>query len=607
MIHLINEDGNSDLKTRVFPLAKGIKKHLIQTLNNYNGDKTIEGYKRLNNLISMKNGITYSEMKRLKNFFDNYQGTNKSMEYILNGGEPMKLWVNNTLYTATKAVRDFKQAKSDAGMSNAFRKPHEKDRQTKRKNKPTQVQFKTNDVNKGIKNNSLLKFETILRESDWHEYYDVMYEYGLSYVLSTFLENPQGKQKWLPLINPSMYQKALSEFTKYGKLQNFPSKYIYQWMGIIMRNTAQLHANTELAGHMQYFPYEEFSEFLEAYFGNDDWEIKNDNVCYVDEDGEKIETNIFDFCDEIGLYDWMEAPDGSSAWSDYGLEPIEKLIAEYNENKTPEEVLVIINKILDVYHCRGDLSSLFIQGGTKSLYQVSNGVVENKKKTICITEAQQKLILKYLNEAQNDVFSLETLSSLNSFKKRYEYCVQNVGKPQGKGSSRVCFQLSDDKILKLAYNDKGIAQNNQEYDGYLDDLGIVPHTYDIDRNGLWIISEYVLPAKTADFKHCLNMSFKDFCKFIDTCHMWRFDSPKAKSLSETGDIMTIEEYDYILENNEDLAPFDDYIGNYNPPIGDLKAIRNYGMTMRYGYPTIVILDTGLSEEIYDTYYNKRKK
>lgn len=68
MIHFINEGGNSELKHRVFPLSKGIKKHLIDTLRNYRGDKTIEGYKRLNNLLSMTNGISYSEMKRLKNF-----------------------------------------------------------------------------------------------------------------------------------------------------------------------------------------------------------------------------------------------------------------------------------------------------------------------------------------------------------------------------------------------------------------------------------------------------------------------------------------------------------------------------------------------------------
>src|SRR5574344_46186 len=168
MLHIITES-NKELKNRVFPLPDGVRKILQKTLEDYNGDKTIEGYKRLNNILDMNN-ISYNEMKRIKNFFDNYKGTDKSFEYILNGGDAMKTWVNNTLNTATKAVHDFKQAKKDAGISNAFIKNHEKNRQTKKQNKPTQVKFKTNDVNKNLSNNELLKFENVLHENEYHEY-----------------------------------------------------------------------------------------------------------------------------------------------------------------------------------------------------------------------------------------------------------------------------------------------------------------------------------------------------------------------------------------------------------------------------------------------------
>lgn len=603
MIHFINEGGNSELKHRVFPLSKGIKKHLMDTLRNYRGDKTIEGYKRLNNLLSMTNGISYSEMKRLKNFFDNYQGTDKSVEFLLNGGEPMKLWVNNTLYTATKAIHDFKQAKKDAGISNAFIKSHEKNRQSKKKNKPTQVKFKTDNVNKNISNNELLKFENVLHEN-YDSYYDALYEYGINYVLNSFLENPQGKQNWLPLINPSMYHKALEEFTKFGKIVKFPSKYIYQWMGIIMRNTAQLRANTILSGHDSYFPYEEFSDFLDSYFDNEDWEIKDNNVCYIDKNGEQQIINIYNFCDKIGLYDWMIAPDGSEAISDYGLNPIEKLISEYDENQTPEEVLVLINKILDVYHCRGDLASLFVNGGTKALTQVSNGIKESK--IINITENQYKLIKNKLNEAADSQFSTEELSNLRTFKERYNYCVEHLGKPQGKCSSRVCFQIDDEKILKLAWNNKGIAQNENENDYYLDNIGIVPHTYDSDDNGLWIISEYVLPARQRDFKECLGLTFDEFVKFIRSSCAWRENYTRAKQGAYGEYIYSLDEYSDMCEN-EDLQPFDEYIGNYRPPEGDLTRLCNYGMTMRNGYPTIVLLDAGLSQEIWNNYYDKSRR
>lgn len=161
MLHLIFE-GNQELNNRTFPLAKGIRKHLQYTLDNYTGDKTIDGYKRLNNLLNM-NSISYHEMKRIKNFFDNYKGTPKSAEFILNGGEQMMNWVNNTLNTATKAVHDFKQAKKDAGISNAFIKPHDKQRQI-RKDKPTIAKIQSKDVARKLGDNNAIRFENKLRK-----------------------------------------------------------------------------------------------------------------------------------------------------------------------------------------------------------------------------------------------------------------------------------------------------------------------------------------------------------------------------------------------------------------------------------------------------------
>ena len=197
----------------------------------------------------------------------------------------------------------------------------------------------------------------IIKESgDYHIFYDYLNDYGVWYVLDMFFSENRGeRQNWAPLINPSMYQKALSEFTKYGKLINFPTKYIYQWMGIIMKNTAILETCTELAGHTEFFPSDEVSEYAE----NKGYEIGNSF-----EDGSE-------WLDEIGFYDWSLMPDGSDAMSDFGLAPIMKVINEYDEGMEPEKVLVLINRILDIYHCRGDLSSIFIEGGRNTLSKIS--------------------------------------------------------------------------------------------------------------------------------------------------------------------------------------------------------------------------------------------
>lgn len=156
------DEENSKLRSKRFPLGKGIRKHLLATLKGYNGDKTKVGYKRLNNILSSEDGISYLDMKRIKNFFDTYVGTPRTDEYLLNGGDEMKWWVEDTLNLARKSVKDEKQVKKDAGISNSFIRPHEKNRQ-QRKNKPTGVKFKTS--NRNSIENKTLKYENRMKNN----------------------------------------------------------------------------------------------------------------------------------------------------------------------------------------------------------------------------------------------------------------------------------------------------------------------------------------------------------------------------------------------------------------------------------------------------------
>lgn len=118
--------------------------------------------------------------------------------------------------------------------------------------------------------------------------------------------------------------------------------------------------------------------------------INQDNHTYNIEskDGKYyIVSDMFDFLNDIGLYDWMVMPDGSDAWSDFGLEPLMEIIKEYNSDLSPEKVIVIVNKALDVYHQRGDMASIFVEGGTKALSRISE-CKENKARKIYIRENQ---------------------------------------------------------------------------------------------------------------------------------------------------------------------------------------------------------------------------
>ncbi len=232
----------------------------------------------------------------------------------------------------------------------------------------------------------------LLENNDYHQYYDYINEYSPYTIFSMVMSKTN---LWSPLIKPSMYKQALSEFVKYGKLNRFPDKYVYKWMGIIMKNTAILRATTEIAGHSEYLPFDDFYD----YFFNDEGLDENgmsweDFLSEHDLDESDKYEGMTEYLDEVGFYDNLVLPDGSDAWSDFGIEPIEKLISEYNDDLSPERVLVLINKILDITHYRGDLSSIFIDGGAKSLNNITyNESKQNKK--VYLTENQLKKLLNY--------------------------------------------------------------------------------------------------------------------------------------------------------------------------------------------------------------------
>ncbi len=209
-----------------------------------------------------------------------------------------------------------------------------------------------------------------------------------------------------------------------------------------------------------------------------------------------------------------------------------------------------------------------------------------------------------ITEAANSSFSTEHLSQINSFRQRVLYCRQNLGNPIGNGSSRMVFQIDDQKCLKLAKNEKGIAQNELEGEYYKQSFDCIPKIFEQDDNSSWMICEYVLPAKPADFKHCLGISWDDFQKFITSCY-YSYANNRSRQLCFYPR-MNDEEFVNLLDTNEYLDEIYKYMTDYRAPMGDLVRIANYGMTRRYNQDYIVILDHGLSDQIYNDYYKKRE-
>lgn len=84
------------------------------------------GYIR-NQELQNKQTIEYSQLKRIKNFFDNFKGNQNDISFILNGGVKMKNWVENELRRMRENDKVVKKNRMDAGMMNQFIDTHTKD------------------------------------------------------------------------------------------------------------------------------------------------------------------------------------------------------------------------------------------------------------------------------------------------------------------------------------------------------------------------------------------------------------------------------------------------------------------------------------------------
>lgn len=105
---------NSKLEDKTFIIPD----HVIKTVK--------PGTMRSDFVIRRKNGLSYYNMKRLKNFFDTQAEKDpKTYNYL---GEELKKWVDNTLKTQRDSMYKGKKIKSDIGMLNVFKSAHSKDK-----------------------------------------------------------------------------------------------------------------------------------------------------------------------------------------------------------------------------------------------------------------------------------------------------------------------------------------------------------------------------------------------------------------------------------------------------------------------------------------------
>ena len=143
---------NKDLYGNTIQLPEDVVEYLQQCFDSANtDDSTIEGFKRNQELRDSRE-TTYQQLKRMKNWFDNFNGLENDLPFILNGGHYVKNWVNDTLGGMRNNVYMGKKAKSEV-LPNQFIQTHTKDNLNTMNRQSKSHSSSVGEINKDITEN----------------------------------------------------------------------------------------------------------------------------------------------------------------------------------------------------------------------------------------------------------------------------------------------------------------------------------------------------------------------------------------------------------------------------------------------------------------------
>jgi len=220
--------------------------------------------------------------------------------------------------------------------------------------------------------------------------------------------------------------------------------------------------------------------------------------------------------------------------------------------------------------------------------------------------------MKYLKRFNEDIesiypyFKADTLKTLNTFKKREKYCNDTL-KRISSGSSRAVYQLNDTMVLKLAKNTKGLEQNCNEQEEWLQKQygAILTKFYykyydETLDDYIWIISEYAKGITKQRFQEIIGVPFDDYVHYISERYYGnRGNSALAKTHKNYLSPEIIKSIEAEYDRDNFIETVCGIIADNDLHVGDLSRIGSYGEVIREGYPTVVIRDYGATDGYFE--------
>lgn len=181
---------------------------------------------------------------------------------------------------------------------------------------------------------------------------------------------------------------------------------------------------------------------------------------------------------------------------------------------------------------------------------------------------------------------LKNLESLENYNSRKEYAEKNL-EHLSSGSSRIVYLTPEKTILKLAKNDKGLAQNEAESNSKMKSKflnEVISHAKDHS----WMETHYLDKISAKDFKEMTGLDFDDFGEAI------RYG---LKNVSGNTDTEKPKGSDKV-EKSEIYKEMHRIGKEFKLMPGDLARISSWGT--KDDRP--VLIDAGLTKDVFAKFY-----
>jgi hypothetical protein len=181
---------------------------------------------------------------------------------------------------------------------------------------------------------------------------------------------------------------------------------------------------------------------------------------------------------------------------------------------------------------------------------------------------------------------LKNLEELENYNSRKEYAEKNL-KHLSSGSSRIVYLTPEKTILKLAKNDKGIAQNKAESNPKMKSK-YLNEVISSAKDNSWMETHYLDKITVKDFEEMTDLKFEDFGDAIRYA---------LKSVSGNTDIKKPKNFDEV-EKSEIYKEVKKVGAEFKLMPGDLARISSWGT--KDGRP--VLIDAGLTKDVFADFY-----